>query len=167
MSFSSITTLTVILNEHHFALFLCWVGSPFSPHIAPAFQQLQWLAVHFHVVLESSPPNPSLGLLSRNFSDHLPTLQRSQVTLCLPYPCPSCLFVRSSSPWLWWKRSESRYPRPQDIWTLTSLPTFESRLKIHLFRPAFPSETVTIKCIFLLCVLKFLKYIFYIYTCMF
>lgn len=141
--FSSINTLTVILtSEHHFAMFLCWVGSPSSPHIAPVLQQLQWPAVHFHAVLQFSPPNPFLVFLPRNSQNSYPASSALRSTsaylsssLLLLLLCQIFFTLALESP-------------PQDIWNLTSLPTFESHLKIHPFRPAFPSETVSIKCIF-------------------
>lgn len=121
VSFSSINTLTAILTIH------TW------PQFSTASIACNCLPRCFTIITSKSLPS----LASPKLSEHLPTLQRSQVTLCFLYLCSSCLF-------------DLLLPGSgiQDCWT--SLPTFESHLKTHLFRPAFQSETVTIKCIFFL-----------------
>lgn len=155
--FSSINTLTVILtSEHHFAMFLSWVGSPSSPHIAPVLQQLQWPAVHFHAVLQFSPPNPFLVFLPRKSQNTYPASSALRSTSAYLFSTPPASLSDLLHP-------GSGIPTPRYL---------ESDIFTHLWvtpkntsiSTSLPLRNCLNQMYFLLCVLKFLIFFFlYLY----
>ena len=118
--------------------------TPSTQHITPVLKQLHWLLVllriNYKILLLTFKALHTLAppYLTELLQTYIPsrTLRTSSASpLFTPSAHLSTMGLRSfscSAPWLW-------NTHPQDIRSLTTLSTFKSHLKTHLFRLAFPS----------------------------